>query len=586
MKDKKLYFWKKFLMSKFIVSARKYRPQTFDSVVGQQHIVRTLKNAIKTGQIAQAYLFCGPRGVGKTTTARIFAKTINCENRTADVEPCNQCASCRAFNEGRSYNIFELDAASNNSVEDIRKLIEQVRIPPQQGRYKVYIIDEVHMLSQAAFNAFLKTLEEPPEHAIFILATTEKHKIIPTILSRCQIFDFNRIKIQDIVDHLKKIAEKEGIKAEPEALNIIAQKADGGLRDALSYFDQIASFSDKNITYQQVLESLNVLDYDYYFKLTDNFLSGNYPDTLVLFDEILRKGFDAHNFILGLAEHFRNLLVLKNPETIELFELGDDIKNKYLQQAKNVSVKFLFKALEIANTADVNYAKSKNKRLLTEIMLLNLSNITQQIEQQSAIVNTTSQTTTSQQNIAAQQTPAKQQQDNGKQQTSVIKSVSIKKAVSNGLANKIAAQQAQQTRKQETSSRPGSGQQAENQNVEAEKFSEVWKKLVERLKKDRPNISGFFERTEIDTSTIAENKITLFVEDEAHKTEMDKHRDGLKKYFKKEMNKDFDFVTEIKKKSAPDQQNMTFNTAQEKYNYLKQINPKIDDLRNTLGLTL
>ncbi len=365
-------------MEQFIVSARKYRPDTFQSVVGQKSITTTLKNAIETQHLGHAYLFCGPRGVGKTTCARIFAKTINCQNTSSETEACGQCESCVAFDENRSYNIHELDAASNNSVEDIRNLIEQVRIPPQIGTHSVYIIDEVHMLSSQAFNAFLKTLEEPPPHAIFVLATTEKHKILPTILSRCQIFDFNRIKVEDTVDHLLYVAESEGIKANSDALNIIAQKADGAMRDALSYFDQIVSFSGNEITYEKVIENLNVLDYVYYFELTDGFLANNIVNSLVLFDKILDKGFDGHLFITGLAKHFRDILVCRDPQTIKLLEVGTSIKEKYAEQAKNCSAKFLFQALSIANTCDLNYRTATNKRLLVELALMQLCELTNQ----------------------------------------------------------------------------------------------------------------------------------------------------------------------------------------------------------------
>ena len=363
-------------MEKYIVSARKYRPTTFDSVVGQRALTTTLKNAIATGKLAHAYLFCGPRGVGKTTCARIFAKTINCLSPGADGEACNQCESCMAFNEQRSYNIHELDAASNNSVEDIRTLIDQVRIPPQIGKYKVYIIDEVHMLSQAAFNAFLKTLEEPPHHAIFILATTEKHKILPTILSRCQIYDFNRMNVQDTVGHLQYVASKEGIQAEPEALNVIAQKADGGMRDALSIFDQVASFTGGNITYQGVIQNLNVLDYEYYFRLTDFFLENKASDTMLLLNEVLRKGFDAHHFITGLASHFRDLLVSKDPITLPLLEVGASIRERYQQQAQKCEQKFLYRAMKLCNDCDLNYRTSKNKRLLVELTLIQCAQLT------------------------------------------------------------------------------------------------------------------------------------------------------------------------------------------------------------------
>ncbi len=363
-------------MENYIVSARKYRPATFESVVGQHALTITLKNAIATGKLAHAYLFCGPRGVGKTTCARIFAKTINCQTPTAEGEACNQCESCLAFNEQRSYNIHELDAASNNSVEDIRSLIEQVRIPPQIGKYKVYIIDEVHMLSQAAFNAFLKTLEEPPHHAIFILATTEKHKILPTILSRCQIYDFSRIGIKDTIDHLQYVAKLEQINAEPEALTVIAQKADGGMRDALSIFDQVVSFTGGNITYKSVIENLNVLDYEYYFKLTELLLENKVPEAMLLFNDVLKKGFDGSHFITGLSSHFRDLLVSKDPSTLQLLEVGASIRDRYQAQAQKCDQKFLYRAMKLCNDCDLNYRASKNKRLLVELTLIQCAQLT------------------------------------------------------------------------------------------------------------------------------------------------------------------------------------------------------------------
>ena len=362
-------------MDNFIVSARKYRPATFQTVVGQQHITNTLKNAIKNNQLAQAFLFCGPRGVGKTTCARILAKTINCENLSPQGEACGVCHSCQSFQNGNSFNIHELDAASNNSVDDIRSLIEQVRIPPQAGKYKIYIIDEVHMLSQAAFNAFLKTLEEPPSYAIFILATTEKHKILPTILSRCQIFDFNRIKVEDMAGHLADIASKESVSFDSDGLHLIAQKADGGLRDALSMFDQIVSFSNKNVTYKSVIDNLNILDYDYYFRLTDALLIQEVAQALVIFDEILSHGFDGNHFITGLASHFRNLLVGKDPVTLKLLEVSEGIKQRYQQQSQQTSASFLISALNIANQCDLNYRTSKNQRLQVELALIKLAHI-------------------------------------------------------------------------------------------------------------------------------------------------------------------------------------------------------------------
>lgn len=360
-------------MDNYLVSARKYRPATFDSVVGQQALTTTLKNAIASGKLAHAYLFCGPRGVGKTTCARIFAKTINCLHPNEHGEACNECESCRAFNEGRSYNIHELDAASNNSVEDIRQLIEQVQIPPQVGRYKVFIIDEVHMLSTAAFNAFLKTLEEPPAHAIFILATTEKHKILPTILSRCQIYDFNRMEVADIVGHLKRVAEAEHVGYEEEALGIIARKADGGMRDALSIFDQVNSFSGGNITYAKVIEDLNLLDDDYYFKITDQLLKPDISGALLTLNEVLSKGFEAHNFVSGLSSHFRNLLVAHDAATLPLLEAVAATRQRYQEQAARCRPAFLYKALKRCNDCDLNYRTSRNKRLLVELTLIEIA---------------------------------------------------------------------------------------------------------------------------------------------------------------------------------------------------------------------
>ena len=424
-------------MENYIVSARKYRPSTFESVVGQRALTTTLKNAIATQKLAHAYLFCGPRGVGKTTCARIFAKTINCMTPTEDGEACNACESCVAFNEQRSYNIHELDAASNNSVDDIRQLVEQVRIPPQIGKYKVYIIDEVHMLSASAFNAFLKTLEEPPRHAIFILATTEKHKILPTILSRCQIYDFNRISVEDTVQHLAYVASKENITAEPEALNVIALKADGGMRDALSIFDQVVSFTGGHITYKSVIENLNVLDYEYYFRLTDCFLENKVSDALLLFNDVLNKGFDGSHFITGLSSHFRDLLVSKDAATLALLEVGASIRQRYQEQAQKCPLPFLYWAMKLCNDCDMNYRASKNKRLLVELALIQVAQLTTEGDdvgdgrrpkqaikpiftqsvaaQQSQTVPATSQT----QPVSAVVTPVQQQQQKLQQPASV-----------------------------------------------------------------------------------------------------------------------------------------------------------------------
>ena len=364
----------------YIVSARKYRPSTFESVVGQQALTQTLRNAIRTNHLAHAYLFCGPRGVGKTTCARIFAKTINCMNPTPDHDACNECESCVAFNEQRSFNIHELDAASNNSVEDIRSLIDQVRIPPQVGKYSVYIIDEVHMLSQGAFNALLKTLEEPPSYAIFILATTEKHKVLPTILSRCQVYDFSRITVADTIHHLQYVAKQEGVDVSEEALNVVAQKADGGMRDALSIFDQLVSFCGNHITYEQAIEVLNVLDTDYYFRLVDAALEGRVSDALLLLNEVLQKGFDAGNFVTGFAQHLCDVLVSKDAATVQLLETSDAIRQHYVEQAQRCSARWLFQALDVMNTCDINYRTARNKRLTVELALVKLGQIAMPIQ--------------------------------------------------------------------------------------------------------------------------------------------------------------------------------------------------------------
>lgn len=367
-------------MDNYVVSARKYRPASFKEVVGQEAITSTLKNAIKNDHLAQSFLFCGPRGVGKTTCARIMAQTINCQAITEEGEACNECDSCKRFKENTSFNIHELDAASNNSVDDIRSLVDQVRIPPQDGKYKVYIIDEVHMLSQQAFNAFLKTLEEPPSYAKFILATTEKHKIIPTILSRCQIFDFKRIQVKDIVSHLQRVSEQEGVNAETDGLQIIAQKADGALRDALSIFDQIVSFAGKSFTYQDVIDNLNVLDYDYYFRLIESALINDTSAVLLTLNEIIDAGFDGHHFIAGLGEHLRNLLVSKDEGTVDLLEVGENIRERYREQSKNCKTGFLTRALDVVSHADIDYKSSNNKRLHTEIAMLQLCSVTSQTD--------------------------------------------------------------------------------------------------------------------------------------------------------------------------------------------------------------
>lgn len=407
-------------MENYIVSARKYRPANFKSVVGQSHITTTLQNAINTNQLAQAFLFCGPRGVGKTTCARILAKTINCTNRTDEMEACNECENCLSFNENSAFNIVELDAASNNSVEDIRALVEQVRIPPQGGKYKVYIIDEVHMLSLAAFNAFLKTLEEPPAYAKFILATTEKHKIIPTILSRCQIFDFHRIENKDIVQHLEYIAKKENVNADIEALHIIAEKSDGGLRDALSMFDQLVSFTNGNLTYSNIIENLNILDYDYYFRFVDNLLKTDLQNTLLLFNEVLEKGFEGSHFINGLSSHLRNLLVSKDPSTIVLMQTSQSVQQKYISQAAECPVTFILRALDFANTCAIEYRNASNRRLCVELALLKMANIMNKLKPKTSpprqSIDETKQNNNEDKEVGASKSTTLKLEDNPKEQ--------------------------------------------------------------------------------------------------------------------------------------------------------------------------
>ncbi|GAB6010630.1 DNA polymerase III subunit gamma/tau [Viscerimonas tarda] len=476
-------------MDNYIVSARKYRPSTFQSVVGQRALTTTLKNAIASNKLAHAYLFCGPRGVGKTTCARIFAKTINCLNPTATGDACNACESCTAFNEQRSFNIHELDAASNNSVDDIRSLIDQVRIPPQIGKYKVYIIDEVHMLSSAAFNAFLKTLEEPPHHAVFILATTEKHKILPTILSRCQIYDFSRISISDIVEHLQYVAEQEGVKAEPEALNVIAQKADGGMRDALSIFDQVVSFTGGNVTYKAVIDNLNVLDYEYYFKLTDAVLNGNVVEALLILNDILNRGFDGHNIITGIASHFRDLLLCKDPQTAALFEVGASIRSRYIEMAQKCSNDLLYKAIEIVNDCDLNYRQSRNKRLLSDLTVIKLCQLTTNPnvadEKKNSLINPIVPQSPTQSPVAPQpQTPQPQQRQPATPERPVQntvaketpKSALAPPSISNlGVSISAMTQEKEEVQKTETK---------DNTAVESERFTPLdlingWKSFAE-----------------------------------------------------------------------------------------------------------
>ncbi|MBO4771565.1 MAG: DNA polymerase III subunit gamma/tau [Bacteroidales bacterium] len=601
-------------MENFIVSARKYRPVTFDTVVGQGSITATLKNAIKNNQLAQAYLFCGPRGVGKTTCSRIFAKTINCLNLTEDMEACNECESCRAFNENRSYNIHELDAASNNSVDDIRQLIDKVRIPPQIGRYSVYIVDEVHMLSAAAFNAFLKTLEEPPAHAKFILATTEKHKILPTILSRCQIFDFNRMKVDDIVKHLQNLAQKEGIDADPNGLNVIAQKADGGMRDALSFFDQIVSFSGKKFTYQDVINNLNVLDYEYYFKLIDYFRAGDVNNALLAFNEILNKGFDAHHFVSGLSQHIRDIMVSRDTATLQLLEVGADIRDRYKKQAQECPLPFLYTALNITNRCDLDYRESKSKRLLVELMLMQLCNIggkitaqqptaqpiaaqptaqpaAQPIAAQPTAAQPTAQPIAAQpvasQPIAAQpatqpiatqpvaaqptSTPAAQPSTAAKTSVSIKDYLQHKNAV---------AKQEEQKRAQESAAAPVQNV-TECQDFTKEQLAQLWAKLAEIYKTKKPRLHAIFASAvpEIKDNYVLEMTLQNSLQNDA----INEVKAGFVNYIRKELhNGKIEVVTKISETQAS---TMPY-TDSDKYKYLSQQNENLNVLTKDLNLEL
>lgn len=575
-------------MENFIVSARKYRPTTFLSVVGQSALTNTLKNAIKSNHLAHAYLFCGPRGVGKTTCARIFAKTINCQNLSADGEACNQCESCISYNDQRSFNIHELDAASNNGVDEIKYLIDQVRIPPQVGKYSVYIIDEVHMLSQAAFNAFLKTLEEPPAHAVFILATTEKHKIIPTILSRCQIYDFNRISVADTVAHLQFVADKEGVKAEPEALNVIAQKSDGGMRDALSIFDQMVSFSEGNISYKSVIENLNVLDYEYYFKLVTGFLNNDIVTSLLIFNEILNKGFEANNFISGLSSHFRDLLVCKDAKTIPLLEVGASIGNAYKQQAESCSNDFLFDALKICNDCDMDYRLSKNKRLLVEITLIRLcqltkkksSDLTQEVTtaplEKIAVTPPTAveqpiekEKTTTTNTIAAEK-PEQEEPTAAKEKSQAInmvneKSMSFSISQSAQKATKIIVEEKKE----------------KNNPFTQEELLSVWSEFISSLNEKKTRLKNTLTNAVVQ---LVENSSEIEVEvTNSYQEQELKDDPALINFLRKKLENDFiQLKTRITEPSASPKA----YTSEEKYKMMAEENPYLAELRKSLKLEI
>ena len=593
-------------MENYIVSARKYRPSTFDTVVGQRALTTTLKNAIATGKLAHAYLFCGPRGVGKTTCARIFAKTINCLNPAADGEACNQCESCQAFNEQRSYNIHELDAASNNSVDDIRSLIEQVRIPPQIGKYKVYIIDEVHMLSQAAFNAFLKTLEEPPHHAIFILATTEKHKILPTILSRCQIYDFNRIGVNDTVEHLQYVAQKENIQAEPEALTVIAQKADGGMRDALSIFDQVASFTGGNITYQGVIENLNVLDYEYYFKLTEYFLTNKVSDAMLLLNEVLKKGFEGSHFITGLSSHFRNLLVSKDIATLPLLEVGASIRQRYQEQAQKCDQKFLYRAMKLANDCDLNYRASKNKRLLVELTLIQCAQLTlpdaddlvggrspkrrlKPLFKQQTVQQATVQQPASQTNVAAASSSTIG--NNTGERKSPLPEVKIEKKIPTMKAGAIGmsmrnASQLRQESKQESQAKP---QQVatnpatyEDYVVYEKDLNYYWRDFANN-KLDKEDKANAARMMNITPKLLKGCEFEIIVDNEIVEKYMLQLQTDIQDYLRDKLHNRK--ITMIVRVSAPNEVVKAYSQT-DKFKLMSQRNPKLLKLKEVFGLEL
>lgn len=574
-------------MENYIVSARKYRPTTFESVVGQQALTQTLRNAIRTNHLAHAYLFCGPRGVGKTTCARIFAKTINCLNPTAEHDACNQCESCVAFNEQRSFNIHELDAASNNSVEDIRSLIDQVRIPPQIGKYSVYIIDEVHMLSQGAFNALLKTLEEPPSYAIFILATTEKHKVLPTILSRCQVYDFSRITVADTIHHLQYVAQQEGVTASEEALNVVAQKADGGMRDALSIFDQLVSFCGTNISYEQAIEVLNVLDTDYYFRLVNAALMGNVSEALLLLNEVLVKGFDAGHFVTGFAQHLRDVLVSKDIATVKLLETSDAIRQHYQEQAQRCAAKWLYNALDIMNTCDINYRTAKNKRLTVELALVKLCRLTEvPVQEVQKVQSNNVQTATP----AAQPAP---RPTTAPQQTAVVPpTVAPKPATptappppkptlgampSLGNLGKLSA--TPQATTQPTATVP-TEQQKRNTPFTLDQLKSAWVGQIKHFE----NEERF--KAMLTTYELAQDSDTMFhitVDNQLQKKEFAKFGKALMDRIRDVLQNDY---VQLRVEVAEYVATQIAYTSTEKYKILNQLNPHLEELRQRMNLQM
>jgi len=574
-------------MEKFIVSARKYRPATFKQVVGQEAITSTLQNAIKNNHLAQAFLFTGPRGVGKTTCARILAKTINCENLTENLEPCNECESCTSFNNNASFNIHELDAASNNSVDDIRNLVDQVRIPPQVGNYKVYIIDEVHMLSQAAFNAFLKTLEEPPAYAKFILATTEKHKILPTILSRCQIFDFKRIRVEDIAAYLDYVAKNEGVDAEVEALHIIAQKADGALRDALSTFDQIVSYSGDTLTYKNVIENLNILDYEYYFKVTDALLEGNFSNLLLIFNEIIENGFDGQHFITGLTEHLRNLLVIKDPATIQLLLASPSLKERYKAQSEQTDVPVLFRAIEICNKYDLSYKTSNNKQLHVEIALMQLTQVNddQTVQVINKVAPAVPKTVNEPKKVYGGKTekePAKDGESKPREEPQEIKKKesSVKKEENGRSIKNISIRDGLNALKKETDNTEKPAEEPVIYEFDQDRLNEVWHNFTETYKPTAPSFAhalakykpvlkgNFIIEFKVDNILIAKDKINV---------------SAMLEYLKKELNNNQIKLAPV---VADKTTQKTAYTDREKFEEMAKKYPDLIDLKEGLNLEL
>ena len=564
-------------MEDFVVSARKYRPDTFNTVIGQSAITDTLKNSIKNNHLAHAYLFCGPRGVGKTTCARIFAKTINCTNQTEDFEACNECESCKGFNNLSSFNIHELDAASNNSVEDIRNLIDQVRIPPQIGKYSIYIIDEVHMLSPNAFNAFLKTLEEPPAHAIFILATTEKQKIIPTILSRCQVFDFSRIKVNDITNHLKYVAEAENTNFEEEALDLIAQKSEGGMRDALSIFDQIGSFTENNITFDKVIEILNVLDYEYYFKLTDAFANGDVSNALLIFNEISDKGFDAHFFITGLSSHFRDLLVSKDEITINLLEFGEKTKEQYKTFAKNIDTNFIYKALEITNQCDMDFKSSRNKKLHVELALIKLCNINNtelDIKKKSSELIVNKKETT--ENIVKEEVKPYQVQDKPAKVKYKVSAPTSSESIKT-TASTISIKGAIQGKEEKVETKE---EVKLNSSFTEENAREVWNKFVKTTEKDKQRIHSILTQDEVKINNLI---FEINVTATSQKNAMESFKTIMLEYLRTELKNDYIQIN-INYTEKKEDEKKTYYTQEDKYKRLLEQNPQIEYMSKKLGL--